>query len=293
MDWKQYEQEITDEFRELYPAAHITPNARLVGKFSQVERQIDILVEEQASDLLFRIVVDAKYRGRKIDIGDVEAFLGFIRDVGAHTGVMVALEGYTPAAINRVHYDDLDVFLDVLNLDELRASQGLAAIPYSGEHGVSIAAPFGWIVDATRRQGAVAWLYQRGLTFEEALKTQEWMYVNFWNKKDSKISSLDGLVEYQEEYLRHDFPDTDIQYLESMTNQRVGARTLIRRMRTSKYPVSEFTGFIDFDEFVFMCVLLTPEQLERKNVRKLRYILRDAFPMSVKQIELNEDTASP
>jgi hypothetical protein len=46
----------------------------LVGKFSRVERQIDILVEEQPSDLSFRIVVDAKYRGRKIDVGDVEAF---------------------------------------------------------------------------------------------------------------------------------------------------------------------------------------------------------------------------
>ena len=97
MDWKQYEREIAAEFQHSYPSAQVTANAKLVGKFSKVERQIDILVEDQASDFLFRIVVGAKYRGRKIDVGDVEAFLGVLRDVEAHTGVMVALEGYTPA----------------------------------------------------------------------------------------------------------------------------------------------------------------------------------------------------
>ena len=137
-------------------SAEITPNAKLPGKFSKVERQIDLLIEERASDFAFRIVIDAKYRGRKIDVGDVEAFIGLTRDVEAHTGMMVALEGYTPAAVNRAHNDDLDIILDVLNLDELKAFQGPTAIPYSGEYGVSIAAPFGWVMDATRRPQMLA-----------------------------------------------------------------------------------------------------------------------------------------
>jgi hypothetical protein len=69
LDWKQYEREITDQFRETYPKARITPDAKLPGKFSKVERQIDLLIEEQASDFSFRIIVDAKRRGRKIDDG--------------------------------------------------------------------------------------------------------------------------------------------------------------------------------------------------------------------------------
>jgi len=150
-DWQQYERDIEEQFRQAYPSARITPNAKIVGKFSKVERQIDLLIEEQASDFAFRVVVDAKHRGRKIDVGDVEAFLGLTRDVEAHTGMMVALEGYTPAAINRVYHDDLDVILDVLNFDELKHFQGVAAIPYAVEHAVNIAAPFGWVVDATRR----------------------------------------------------------------------------------------------------------------------------------------------
>lgn len=281
MDWQGYEREIAEQFRTNYPSAEITPNAKLVGKFSKVERQIDLLVEERASDFAFRIVIDAKYRGRKIDVGDVEAFIGLTRDVEAHTGMMVALEGYTPAAVNRAHNDDLDIILDVLNLDELKAFQGPTAIPYSGEYGVSIAAPFGWVMDGTRRPHMLASIYQRGRTYEEAVRSDEWMYVNFWKKKGDLLNSLESLLTYQSGYMLSEPTGSEIQIIEEGKNQRTGARTMIRRFRKKAYPAPEYTGFIDFDDFVFICVLFTPEPLERKNLRKLRFILRDAFPMSV------------
>jgi tetratricopeptide (TPR) repeat protein len=280
-DWQQYEREIEEQFREAYPSARITPNAKLVGKFSKVERQIDLLIEEQASDFAFRIVVDAKHRGRKIDVGDVEAFLGLTRDVEAHTGMMVAVEGYTPAAVNRAHYDDLDAILDVLNLDELKAFQGPTAIPYARECGAWIVAPFGWVVDATKRPNMLCSLYQRGLSFEEALRNDESMYVNFWNKKNDEVNSLDTLLKYQKAYLLEASPDAEIRLLEGVQNQKVGAKTLIRRFRKKTWPGPEYTGFVDFESFVFMCVLFTPEQLESKNLRKLRFVLREAFPMTI------------
>jgi tetratricopeptide (TPR) repeat protein len=281
VDWQGYEREIAEQFRTNYPSADITPNAKLVGKFSKVERQIDLLVEGRASDFAFRIVIDAKYRGRRIDVGDVEAFIGLTRDVEAHTGMMVALEGYTPAAVNRAHNDDLDIILDVLNLDELKAFQGPTAIPYSGEYGVSIAAPFGWVMDATKRPHMLASIYERGKTFEEAVRSDEWMYVNFWKKKGDPINSIENLLTYQSAYMLSEPSGSEIQITEEGKNQRTGARTIIRCFRKKAYPAPEYTGFVDFDDFVFMCVLFTPEPLERKNLRKLRFILRDAAPMSV------------
>jgi tetratricopeptide (TPR) repeat protein len=281
MDWQQYEREIEEQFRQAYPSAQVTHDAKLVGKFSKVERQIDLLIEEHASDFALRIVVDAKYRGRKIDVSDVEAFIGLTRDVEAHTGMMVALEGYTPAAVSRAHNDDLDMILDVLNFEDLKAFQGPTAIPYSGEHGVWIAAPFGWIVDATKRPHTAASLYQRGLTFEEAVRSDEWMYVNFWDKRDHKVNNLDALLKYQETYMLEGSPDAEIRILEEARNQRVGVKTLIRRFKKKTYPAPEYAGFVDFENFLFMCVLFTPERLERKNLRKLRFVIRDAFPMKV------------
>ena len=282
MDWQKYECEIEEQFREAYPSAQITHNAKLVGKFSKVERQIDLLIEEQPSDFAVRIVIDAKYRGRKIDVSDVEAFIGLTCDVEAHTGMMIALEGYTPAAVNRAHNDDLDVILDVLNFEELKAYQGFAAIPYSRDRGVSIAAPFGWVVDATQRPGMVATLYERGLTFEDAMRNHEFMYVSFWDKRNDEINSLDALLEYQRGYMLEGSPDAEILLLESSRNRRVGAQTLIRRFKKKTHPTPELTGFVDFENFIFMCVLFTPERLERKNLRKLRFVVGDAFPMTVK-----------
>ncbi len=283
MDWREYEGEIEGQFRQTYPSAHITHDAKLVGKFSKVERQIDLLIEEHTSDFAVRIVVDAKYRGRKIDVSDVEAFIGLMRDVEAHTGMMVALEGYTPAAVNRAHNDDVDMILDVLNFEELKVLQGFAAIPHSGDRGVIIAAPFGWIVDATRRRGMVATLYERGLSFEDAVKRNEFMYVNFWDKRNDKVNSLDALLEYQEEYMLKGDSDAEILLLERARNRRAGAVTVIRRFKKKTYPTPEFTGFVDFEDFIFMCVLFTPESLERKNLRKLRFMVGDAFPMKVKR----------
>ncbi len=141
--------------------------------------------------------------------------------------MLIALEGYTPAAVNRAHNDDLDIILDVLNLDELKEFQGHAAIPYSGEYGLSIAAPFGWIVDVTRRPNMLASLYQRGLTFEEAVRSEEWMYINFWKKPGNEISDLEALLRYQAAYMLKDPADGEIKIVERSRNQRVGVRTLI------------------------------------------------------------------
>ena len=281
MDWKDYELEIEALFRQDYPTAQVTHNAMVAGKFSKVDRQIDILIEETASDFTFRIVIDAKHRGRKIDVADVEAFIGLTRDVEAHTGMLVALEGYTPAAVNRAHNDDIDIILDVLSLDELKEFQGHAAIAYSGKYGVSIASPFGWIIDRTKRPDMLATLYQRGRTFEESLESNEWMYISFWKKLGNEIPDLETLLEFQRTYMLEGSKDDKIEIIERSQNQREGARTLIRRFKKSSYPAIEYAGFVDFPDFILMCVLFTPEALARKNLRKLRFVLRDSFPMSV------------
>lgn len=282
-DWKDYEREIEDQFRILYPTATITPNAKLQGKFSKIERQIDLLIEETASDHLFRVVVDAKHRGRPIDVGDIEAFIGQVRDVEAHTGMLIALEGYTKAAINRAHYDDSDIILDVLNLDEVKQFQGPTAIAYAGPNGVSVAAPFGWIVDATRREGFLATLYQRGVTFEEAVRAPEFMYLQFWRKDKKRVNTVDALLTFQEGYMLGGSPDAKIEIIERGINQRLGVKTLIRRFERRDHPGIEYTGFADFDNFIFMCVLFTPTELADKNLRKLRFVLRDSFPMVIQR----------
>ncbi len=280
MNWKEYEQEIEAHFRSEYPSVRITANATLPGRFSKTERQIDLLIEEQACDLSFKVVIDAKHRNRKLDVKDVEDFLGLVRDVGAHKGMMISTEGHTEAAIQRAHSDDADVILDVLNFKELKDFHGLTGIPYSGPHGAVVQPPLGWIVDGTQGRGALAWLYQRGLPFEEATKAREFMYVNFWSKKEP-ARDLESLFKHQEGYMRGGTnPVTQIDFIGGV--KRTDAPTAIRVAKFHCHPgMAEHTGFVEFDDFIFLCVLFTPDELAEKNLGKLRFVMRKVFPLRV------------
>jgi hypothetical protein len=46
------------------------------------------------------------------------------------------------------------------------------------------------------------------------------------------------------------------------------------KMTTQSYSTPEYTGFVEFDRFVLMCVMFSPLELEKKNIRKLRGVLR-------------------
>ena len=278
MNWKEYEEEVLHHFLTQYPDAHIRHNVSLPGRYSHVERQIDVLIEGSVAGFQFRIAVDAKHRGRPIDVKDVEAFIGLCDDIGAQKGVLISLNGFTPAATRRAFNDLSDVELDALNFADLKDFQAFGALPYSGSNGVAIEAPFGWVIDGTQRGLGPAALYQRGLKFEDATLAHEWMYVNFWTK-DQEASSIEELVALQEGYIRHEYPRSEISY--RVGPARTNVTTKIRTVKCSAHPVPEHTGFVEFAEFIFFCVLFTPEELAARNLRKLEHLLRTALPFKI------------
>lgn len=280
MDWRQYEDEIFQHFVEAFPNAQISKNIYLTGRYSQVQRQIDVLIEDQIAGFHMRIVVDGKFRNKCIDVTDVEAFIGYCADIGASKGVLISLEGYTPAAANRAHADDSDIELDVLNFSELAQFQAFGALPYSGEHGVFLNAPFGWVIDGAKKDGFVAALYQRGYDLKSAAAANEWMYINFW-VKDQRCNDLEALINKQGEDLLSHFPKAKITY--QVGPKRKSGETKVRCFMEESYPAIEYTGFVEFDDFIFFCVLFTPPQFANRNIRKLEHILRTVVPLKVRK----------
>lgn len=167
MTWKDYEKEIHNHFKVMFPNADISYDVNVYGRYSKVERQIDILIEDYIVGSRMRIVVDGKYFSKKVDVKDVEMFIGMLNDCEANKGLLITQEGFSKAAINRAYFDPIDIELDILNFKDLHQFQGFMGIPYSGNFGVLLPAPFGWIIDATRRPNMLATLYQRGLTLEK------------------------------------------------------------------------------------------------------------------------------
>jgi hypothetical protein len=243
-------------------------------------REVDVLVDGAVGGFHLRIAIDAKFRARVADVTAVEAFLGLCADVGANKGLLITVKGFSQAAASRAYNDPSDVELDVLNFADLHLFQAVEAIPYSGTHAVALRAPFGWIIDGTRRDGAVGTLYQRGLDFPSACAAREWMYINFWNRKH-EIGDLEALVNSQDERLRADNPGSALQHAPGP--QRKDAVSRVRVLRAPLYPAVEITGFLEFPEFIFFSVLFTPEEHYARNLRKLEYLLRTAMPISVVQ----------
>lgn len=97
----------------------VTPNAKIVGK-SRVGRQIDVLVDARWGDKRSRrVIVDAKMYGRKLDIKDVEAFEGMMRDCRADRGILFCPSGWTGGAKRRAQDA---ITIQMMSLEELEAT---------------------------------------------------------------------------------------------------------------------------------------------------------------------------
>lgn len=279
MDWKKYENEIFETFKEAYPNAKISYNQKIVGRYSKVERQIDVLIEGRIAGKKLRLVIDGKYYSKNIDVKEVDSFISMVEDIDAAQGILITSKGYSPAAINRAYYGPTDIELDILNFEELKQFQGFGGITHSGWHGAIIPAPFGWIVDGTKREGSIANIYQRGLTYEEAAKNGEFIYVNIFSF-DENIKSLDDVIELHEEGTRFAHSEATFEYTDSIDREDK-KKTLLRKILRKETNLEEYTGFVEFEDFCVFCVLFTPEQLKTKNIRKLEYVIERLIPMDV------------
>lgn len=272
MNWKEYETMVYEECGRVFHHCEILHDIYVDGLFSKRKRQIDIQVRYPNGK---SIIIDAKKYDKKIDVKKVESFIGMVKDVGSDAGIIISEKGFSKTAINRAHYGEKNVEIDILNLHELSMFQSIGAIPYAGNCGIVAHAPFCWIIDATRREGMVATMYRRGFTFEEATHTKEWAYINFCDKNNG-IGSIDELIEWQNNnLLRVDN--------KGIIEEERDEPIRIRIFKSKKYPCTEITLFREFDTYILIVVLFSPDNMINKNVEKMKYFLLNAYPLHVIQ----------
>jgi len=93
---------------------------RLPGRFSEIERQIDVIVRGTFAGLpdVHTMIVDCKHFTRALDVTHVEAFGGLVDDVNADFGLLVTSKGFSGAARRRA--DSIrGIRLDVVEFDQL------------------------------------------------------------------------------------------------------------------------------------------------------------------------------
>ncbi len=285
MDWKEYEYEIFEYFKGQYPDAEITLDAKKIGLYSKTERQIDILIEQYVAGNRIVIAIDGKYFNKRVDVKAVESYIGMLEDIDAHKGLLISKEGFSEAAYNRAYFGPTEIELDILNFEDLHYFQAHSAIPYAGDNGALVPAPFGWVIDGQKSPIWLATLYQQGRTIDQAMQDNEFMYVQFWDRhKDSH--SLENLLKIQEETFLETDPECSIEFLPTIS--RKDARTKLRVASIKSYPTPEYTGFVEFDDFIFFCVMFSPVNRSKSNIRKLENIMEAVQPIKIKHQKANK-----
>jgi hypothetical protein len=276
MTWLEYEQTIHDYFTSQFPNADISHNVKIEGRFSKVQRQIDVLIEDYVAGNRMRIIIDGKFFSKKIDVKHVEMFIGMLNDCNANKGLLITQEGFTQAAISRAYHDPIDIELDIFNFKELLEYQQIFAIPHNGVHGVIMYAPFGWIIDLQVGDNSLGTVYQRGLTLQDARSSREWISINIVSKND-QLDSLEKLLQIHELSQVANDPGTKIAYISTV--KRDDANTKMCLVKTNS--TLQYTGYVDFQEFIFYSTLITPEELQKKNVRKLESIMQQILHLDI------------
>jgi hypothetical protein len=123
--WKAYERQIFERLKAGAAAdAEVSfdedGTQRLPGRFSGIDRQIDVVVRGRFAGLNgeYLMVVDCKCIKERIDVTQVETFGGLVQDVGAPLALMVTTQGYSDAAVARAKAFSA-MLLDVVELDQL------------------------------------------------------------------------------------------------------------------------------------------------------------------------------
>lgn len=100
--WRRFEDLAATIQRDLAPqGAIVTQNERVTGVITKVARQLDIALRIPTNAGELFVVVECKDLATRVDVKEVESFIGMLEDVGANKGAMISALGFTAAAKRR------------------------------------------------------------------------------------------------------------------------------------------------------------------------------------------------
>lgn len=282
-DWSNYEAYVAGAIAARFPGISIIRNKKVVGAKSRTLRQIDILLETSGL-----IAVECKHYARKIHVKDVESFLGMMDDLGVRSGIMVAPNGYTKAAISRSENDPRKLHLQILPPDRLSEFQTLGApIIWLDSHGFALHGPAGWVVDDelfNEPGGTLVSFYPLGHSIQTAARHAGFMYANILIKPTPSASLAEMAAPHEANIFAHHPSSTIlIEHLKVKDKHKEDHTALLRTASLGATPFGvEMSLYIDFENVVLLLVMHAPPKEEAVHLRMLLSVSESVFAMNVK-----------
>ena len=114
--WKQYEWLITKIFHNdcASLSTKVLHDTTLVGEYSEISRQIDILIEENN----LKTMIECKHYSKPVNIKELESFLSMFSDVQANFGIFISSNGFTKSVYKRIREFDGKITLEHINWEK-------------------------------------------------------------------------------------------------------------------------------------------------------------------------------
>lgn len=272
LNWSEYETLVYEECIRVFGES-TQRNIHIKGQYSKRQRQIDVFVPHatiEGKDV--SIILDAKHYNKKVDIKKVESFISMVKDVNVSHGIIVSSKGFTKAAINRAHNSPDSVEVDILSLEDFATFESIGGLPYSGKFGFAVQSPFCWVLNGERKYPFLASFYPRGCWPQANVSESEFMYLKITPKSDT-IKSTTDLLKYQESIIIKELIDCRIE-------TEISEGIILRYLRCRNYKNIEIAGFREFEKCFLYVVLFCPDNMIKKDIVKLKFILNSAIPVN-------------
>ncbi|MBA1437368.1 MAG: restriction endonuclease [Epsilonproteobacteria bacterium] len=118
--WKQYEWLITKIFHDNNSSlsVKVLHDTNLIGEYSEISRQIDVLIEENNT----KTMIECKHYSKPVNIKELESFLSMFTDVQAKFGIFISSSGFTKSVYKRIREFDGRITLEHINWEKAYAS---------------------------------------------------------------------------------------------------------------------------------------------------------------------------
>jgi hypothetical protein len=115
--WLVYQKAVA-QLKESFGDCEVVHDHRVIGRKSGIERQVDIWLSATVGGKhTVTVAVECKcFEVTPVQIKDVDAFYGFLDDVGANKGVLISNTGFTDGAKKRADGSTLE--LETLTIEE-------------------------------------------------------------------------------------------------------------------------------------------------------------------------------
>jgi len=260
-DWRSYEAYVAGAMAQRFPGVAVRRDVHVLGRHSQVERQIDILVDVEGL-----IAVECKCYTRPVDVKHVESYLSMLDDLGVRAGILVTTAGYSKAALSRAKNDPRNIDLQIVHPDRLSEYQhvGLPML-YREEFGISLAPPPFWVADLElndRTDGPLVMMYPLGHSLTSALSYADVIYGRILARPEGAATLAEVAAPHAADLLL-DQPGTRFEVSELQVKDRRGTpRDGLLRCADipSTPPECEMALYLDYDAWI---VLLAARSLGR------------------------------